>query len=60
MTLGSAMAALLSADNDKDRKKASKDLVKAQDDLVEDAAKDGVVVTFGSRGIKGNEESECE
>ena len=60
MTLGSAMAKLLLADNDEDREKASKELVEEQGKLVKEGAKMGVVVTFGNKGRFDTGQPECE
>lgn len=49
MTIGSALANLLSADTDEKRKAASKELVESQKSLKKEFAALGCEITFGGK-----------
>ena len=53
MTIGSALANLLSADTDEQREAASTELVEAQKSLKKELAVLGCEITFGDTSVKG-------
>lgn len=58
MTIGSALANLLSADTDEKRKAASKELVEAQKSIKKEFAALGCEITFGETSVKGKSKNE--